>query len=675
MRPPGLPPEDRRLSPYTGWTRAHWERAADLMLDGVRPHATPRFALYHLPRGRESISGHISDGFEGFARTFLLAAFRLAGAAGVDPGGLAERYAAGMVAGTSADPGNERWPDLVEVRQARVEAASVAIGLYETRPWIWDRLSDTERERIIAWFGRAHGQRYVPNNWFLFQVMLNAFLKSVGAPYRQDEIDVNLDRIDAMYRSDGWYTDGAGQNYDHYVGWAMHLYTALWCRMDGDQSDPARAAEYRRRLSRYLEQFRFLWASDGAPLYQGRSLIYRFAAVAPLFAGHLLGSTPLHAGETRRIASGSVRHFLEHGALADGVLSMGWHGEFLPMAQGYSGPASPYWASKAFLGLLLPSHDAVWQEREQPTAVEQGDFVVAMREPGFLASGTAEDGIVRVYSHKSDHYPMGAMGPGLRDASTTAVYRRLAYSTHSGPEIVPDDGATALDASVSLIDARGAASVRDRIHAIACADRFAASYYHPSEPAVFGGVHAPDWSARIETASIAKGAAEIRIHHVASLGRRTVRDAGFAVAGDAVDVLTGDGWAMVRSTSGLTSFIAGLHGFDESQAQSASGRNAFGDQSAFPFLASTQNVHVEGVYASCSILTAARLDPELVLAKLPRVAVEGRTATIRFDDGEECYVQLVAAEHVSITLAGIALAGHIRFARVSPDRTSFVLER
>ena len=40
----GLPPEDRELSPYTGWVRKHWEGAADALLEGVRRYATPNHA-------------------------------------------------------------------------------------------------------------------------------------------------------------------------------------------------------------------------------------------------------------------------------------------------------------------------------------------------------------------------------------------------------------------------------------------------------------------------------------------------------------------------------------------------------------------------------------------------------------------------------------------------------
>ena len=88
-------PADPRLSPYTGWTRAHWEATADRMLLAVRPYASPGNALVSLP-GPASRSGAWSDGLEGFARTFLLAAFRLAGDGGRDPHGLAGWYAAGL---------------------------------------------------------------------------------------------------------------------------------------------------------------------------------------------------------------------------------------------------------------------------------------------------------------------------------------------------------------------------------------------------------------------------------------------------------------------------------------------------------------------------------------------------------------------------------------------------
>ncbi|MEU9362935.1 DUF2264 domain-containing protein, partial [Streptomyces sp. NPDC048301] len=175
------PPEDRIASPYTGWTRAHWEGVADALLAGVRPYASPEGALIALP-GEPSASGRRSDGLEGFARTFLLAAFRVAGAGGHDPHGVLRRYADGLAAGTRT-PGRddaESWPRPSECGQAWVEAASVALGLRLTRPWLWDLLDRDVQERAADWLSEVLGTPPVNNNWWLFPLTVGGFLAEAG---------------------------------------------------------------------------------------------------------------------------------------------------------------------------------------------------------------------------------------------------------------------------------------------------------------------------------------------------------------------------------------------------------------------------------------------------------------------------------------------------------------
>ena len=679
--PGALPPEDRRLSPFTGWTRAHWEQTADVLLEGVRPHQSRSGALIFVPDSRGIARRRRSDGLEGFARTFVLAACRLAGSGGALPD-LAARYADGLRSGTDASS-REAWPRIRDVSQPMVEAAQIALGLALSRPWIWDRLADPERSRIATWLAGIHGKRVWYNNWLLFPVIVNAFLKSVGAPFRQGEIDANLDAVDSWYRRDGWYTDGPGANYDYYVGWAIHLYTLLWCRIDGDASDAGRAAVYRQRAARYLEQFRLLFAADGAPLYHGRSLTYRLAAAAPLWAGSALEATPLPPGETRRIASGMLRHFLERGAIAGGLLTRGWYREFPAMLQYYSGHGSQYWASSGFLGLVLPATHPVWTETEQPMAVERGDFCAAMAEPGFLVRGTSADGIVRVSSHRSDHYPLplprriklghararlvqalkgGAPPPGA--GPDDAHYRKLAYSTHAAPEVGKLGDERDIDSQFTLLRESGTASRRVKIHAIAVVDRFAASAFFPREP---------DWSERIETVAIACGAAEIRVHHVAAPGAPRVRDGGFAIAGDAPpEAAAGPRWARAVRRDGLTSLIAGLYGFGAGGVQPSQGTNPLGVHSAAPYLGSERMPATEAVFVSLVVLARGSLTVEDAIGEISRVEVSGRQVSITRRDGERFFVQVVAAEGVDRMLGPLRLQGPVRFARISPDGTAFI---
>ncbi|WP_447002564.1 DUF2264 domain-containing protein [Saccharothrix isguenensis] len=598
-------------SPHTGWTRTHWEAVADHLLTSVVPYATDDFAQFRLP-GRASRSGQVSDGLEGFARTFLLAAFRIAGAGGDVPPALLERYARGLVAGT--DPARPyAWPALADMSQQLVEAASVALALHETRPWLFDRLTSAEQERVVAWLAGMVGKRTPDNNWVLFRVVVEQFLASVGGPHEPDEITDGLERIEEWYVGDGWYSDGKGKNFDYYCGWAMHQYPSLWARMAGDT---ARQELYAGRLSRFLEQYQHFFAADGGPVHQGRSLTYRFAAVTPFWLGALTGASPLPPGRTRRIASGVLRHFTERGVPDErGLLSLGWYGEFLPTAQDYSGPASPYWASKAFLGLLLPPDHPVWTDAEEAAPVDLADQVVPMPAPGWLLHTTRSDGVVRLVNHGSDR---DRVQP--EDGAPDPHYLKLAYTSHTGPEV--GGPASGVDNHLAVIAPDGTASARRRIEPLTVSDGFAASAYRD------GPVH-------VVTASVVHGAAEVRIHRVTAPAGYQVRDGGHALAApDPLESQVGDGVALARRPDGLCSAVRALFGYTSAGVVSAEGTNAFARHSATPYVIA--DVHPGGTAVYVSVVQlgveeppspGVRVEDGLIVLSLPE------TVTVRLDDG------------------------------------------
>src|SRR4029453_5933196 len=102
-----MPAPDYELSPITEWPREHWVAFADQQLLAVRPCFSAQKALIRLS-GRPSSSGVLSDGMEGFGRTFFLGAFRVAGEQGDDPHGHLDLYKMGLLEGTR--PGSpEAW--------------------------------------------------------------------------------------------------------------------------------------------------------------------------------------------------------------------------------------------------------------------------------------------------------------------------------------------------------------------------------------------------------------------------------------------------------------------------------------------------------------------------------------------------------------------------------------
>jgi hypothetical protein len=644
-----LPDEDRELSPYTGWTRTHWEQSADRMLGAVRRYATPGRALIHLP-GPPSGSGRHSDGLEGYARTFLLAAFRIAGAyAGDGVQELADWYAAGLAAGT--DPAAaDRWPRMSECNQAKVEAASVALGLHETRPWIWDRLDPAVQARVVDWLAEMVGAWVPDNNWVWFQAVVEAFLRSVGGPWKQSDLDHTVDLTESWYCGGGWYADGADtapplRNFDHYSGWAMHLYPLWYCRISGADAEPGLADRYRARLRDYLTDVQHLVGADGAPLFQGRSLTYRHAAAAPFWAGQLFGAEGLSPGLTRRIGSGMLRHFTDRGSLdGNGLLPLGWYGEHLPIRQHYSGPASPYWASKGFAGLLLPADHPVWTAVEEPLPVERGDFVRTLHAPGWVASGTRADGIVRIANHGADHADLGDADTGAGGHHAyDPFYSRWAYSTAAGPELggpgpgTDQDGATApstpdldlpgggpLDSHVALLDAEGRPSHRRPLYRLGV-DRSVHRARWPQADTPDG-----PW---LTTGSLLYGPWEVRAVRIdgePAPGTR-LRIGGWAVAAAEPPTVTVTlGRAQVRAADGLLGVVAALYGDGlRADVRASAGRSSFAEHEAVAFLETGQGVRRGEVY----VVAVALGRSAEAAGPAPEATVDGGRIVVGWPDG------------------------------------------
>ena len=591
----GLPADDRDLSPYTGYTREHWEAAADGLLDAAWRWATPRGALLELP-GRPSANGVRSDGLEGYARTFLAAGFRVAGAGGKDPHGWLDRYAEGIAAGTRT-PGRddaESWPLIFDYHvqgQPMVESASVALGLRLTRPWLWDQLDDNVQDRAEEWLRGALRHVPAPNNWYLFPFTVAGFLESVGRGDMETSRarERALDLLETWYRGQGWYADGDGRAFDHYNGWALHLYPLLDAHLAGSPSIP-----YSARMREHLESFALLFGADGAPIHFGRSLTYRFAATSAAALGAVTGDTPLTPGASRRLLSGSLRYFLDRGATgADGLLSLGWHGPHEETLQFYSGPGSPYWASKAFVCLLAPPDHPLWTAREEPMPSEGADRVLALPGPGLLVQSTQADGIVRLHNHGSDHVrPHEAESA----AEVDPHYGRAAYSTRTGPT----SKANPADNHFGVVVA-GERSVRRRIRPLGAGHGdgwgWAASWHRPvfaSGPPMVPGL-------RVESVTVARGRYELRVHRVVGApdGAR-VEQTGWAVGADEL----------------LVSALHPLHGWTDADELRAPQGTAFVPWARMPRL----SAEAGGLHAALAALTAEPVSMATVITQVTATA-------------------------------------------------------
>lgn len=263
-------------------------------------------------------------------------------------------------------------------------------------------------------------------------------------------------------------------------------------------------------MSAFLADYIHLVGGDGAPLHQGRSLTYRMAAAAPLWAGAPFDATPLAPGVTRRATSSILRYFTDRGVPDDrGLLTLGWLHPFRGTIQPYSGPASPYWASKGFLGLLLPPTHPVWVENEQPLPVEHRDALRVLRGPNWLVQATRADGIVRVHNHGSDGIARGTK-------TDDPHYARLCFSTATAPR--SSSGWSVTDATVTVIDPDGTGTGSGRIQPLG-ADVHDSIGHATSW-------HSPTAGVRIEAHVLAFNGYEVRLHAIRAPRGWTVREAG-----------------------------------------------------------------------------------------------------------------------------------------------------
>lgn len=603
----------------TAWTRDDWAALARRMLLAVEPYRSPLGARVDLP-GPNSRSGAASDGLEGFARTFLLAGFLVAGNDGDDPDGWLERYALGLAAGT--DPGSpEAWPRPDELPQAKVEAASIALILQLTRPWLWDRLTDPVRERVVDWLATVIGQPYPPINWVWFRIVVESFLREVGGPWSPADIESDLAVHAGMRRPDGWLSDGPERAYDHYVGWALHLYPLLWTHLfDVTELVSSRVrTEWAADLARYLDDAVRLVGADGSPLMQGRSLTYRFAAAAPFWVAALTGTGGLAPGLIRRVTTGMVRHFVTGGALgSDGILSLGWRREWPALRQIYSGPASPYWAAKGMLGLVLPAHHPVWTEPEAPLPVEIGDEQRSVTAPGWLLSARRDDGFAVVLNHGTDHAQPGDQ------RSDSPLYARLGYSTVTMP---PSSGwRRPLDNTVTVLDVDERPSHRAGFRTLFVDERpggvLLAASSGPVRWVDIDDADSPDHGSGragevtpgpvLTVASVLRGGTEVRLCRVDALAPddrwRTLRLGGWPVSGDHKPLLENDSCVRVGR---LRSELRPLLGFTRGGVVVERDVTPLGVWTATPWLAVAEPIPLGEILAAVVVLGHGSPAPRL----------------------------------------------------------------
>ena len=330
----------------------------------------------HLRLGANTAGyGSYIAGMEGFSRVLwgLVPYWR----GGGKDAEFAEIYRKGMAAGTNPDS-EEYWGDLGHRDQRMVEMAAISYGILLTPEYIWEPLSDKEKQNLMNWLSQVNPYEMPENNWQFFAVLVNLALKSVGAEYDRERMQKSFDLYDSFYLGNGWYADGKRPQKDYYVSFAIHFYCVLYSKFAADiEGEDERCKLYRDRAKEFAKDFIYWFDDEGRGLLFGRSLTYRFAQVA-FFSACLLADVEVFPVEiVKGIIERNLNYWLNQPIYDNGgVLTIGVTYPNMFMSENYNAPGSPYWAFKSFAFLALPDEHPFWSAEAAPLPKLENTYLI-----------------------------------------------------------------------------------------------------------------------------------------------------------------------------------------------------------------------------------------------------------------------------------------------------------
>lgn len=330
-----------------------------------------------------------------------------------------DKHFAGIKEGT--DPHSKNyWGDFKYADQKIVELAALAFSLLLTPEYYWDPLTLKEKDNLCTWLAQVNINDFPHNNWLFFRVLVNvAFEKLKRKEFDSVLMENDLNEIEAMYVSDGWYRDRDA--FDYYNPWGFHYYSLIYIQLR-EKKDGARCKRMRERIHLFASQFKYYLNDEGVNIPFGRSPINRFTALsfygACAFANIEIGSW----GEMKGIVLRNLRWWFRQPILdCNGFITMGYAYPSLFIGEEYNSPESPYYCLQNFIILALPPNHPFWTAKELPLSQQEKQKLLPI--PGVLMQRTSDDDVVML---NAGQYPSNPVNQNAEK------YSKFAYSAHYG---------------------------------------------------------------------------------------------------------------------------------------------------------------------------------------------------------------------------------------------------
>ena len=404
------------------------------------------------------------------------------------------------------------------------EIAGLLVGMYFSRENTWDLMTPDERKMVADYIAKASIGLCVhtaENNHIWFPLLCLAVLERFGFEYPETEKLMNegLDRLDTMYVGGGWYSDGPFGRIDYYEAWSMHSYPLLWCLI----ADPEkygfaeRRAGYLERTREFLADYMRFFDEDGAYPPFGRSLAYRFAAVA-VFPLAVLAGVDFDAALAGEATMRNINYFRDHMLMPEsGIIPPGFMYESPALVENYTSSGGAYWCAKSFMCLMLGEDHDFWKGAKLPSDENNYLFGPSDERLNFMVSHEKGSGVT-VYNNHFQYYQFGRYCNPFNDMA--GYYDKFAYNSLAGFGISTRDN-TSRDSMISLSTKDGSMTS----HRWGFTDLGRCDGWMVSEHTPFSN----DPGTLIRTWMKPFGSFHVRVHRVTLSREYSVSEGGFAI--------------------------------------------------------------------------------------------------------------------------------------------------
>ncbi len=432
---------DYRLSPYTGYTREHWLEITEKIISGVLPY-------FNLETGMPDLAKTTGDSAFEYVRRknpkeekkralerIMMAVIVYVKATGEEQvpdykGSITAPFIKAIIKGTDPDD-PLYWGD----PEPNDQVGSIfSLGVYLNPEIFWDPLTNKQKQNILKYLQKQTFNKTYDNNHYYFHMVSVALLEKNGLEANRDHLTHMYGRLMGWYRGNGWFIDGSNQGFDYYNFWGFQLFNQILYRFDPKWHDLF-GKKIIKTTALFFETSPFLFGRDGGSIPWGRSLSYRFANISFIGWSVLNGTCNLPLGQIRRIASGSLKYFWEHGCLGENnLLNIGYWRANSSMAEDYLAPGDAYWATQGLSCLLIPKDHPFWTTVEEPIPADRTGGKIAVSGAQFTIRVSPLDGEARLF-------PVGQ--PWAQDRKkwqTGSKYDQHAYSSFLGFCTVGENG-------------------------------------------------------------------------------------------------------------------------------------------------------------------------------------------------------------------------------------------